>query len=110
MRTPASWVLFRESQREANVCYSNVRARYTAKCKERHTTASSTRNRWSTLKESVLGVSSSIPPLQSDGGALVSDAAGKAALLSNFLIRSSPEMLLAVLHPAIASPSFVLLT
>ena len=36
------------------------------------------------MKESVLGVGSTIPPLLSDGGALVSDPAGKAALLSNF--------------------------
>ena len=37
------------------------------------------------MKESVLGVSSSFPPLQSDGGALVSDPAGKADQLSNFV-------------------------
>ena len=50
------------------------------------TSASSTRNWWSILKESVLGVGSSIPPLQSDSGALVSDPAGKAALLNIFLM------------------------
>ena len=36
------------------------------------------------MKESVLGVGSSIPPLQTDGGALVSDPAGKAVLLSSY--------------------------
>ena len=36
------------------------------------------------MKESVFGVCSSIPPMQSVGGALVSDPAGKAALLSNY--------------------------
>ena len=41
-------------------------------------------NWWRPLKKSVQGVGSSIPPLQSDGGALVSDPTGKAALLSNF--------------------------
>ena len=46
--------------------------------------ASSTRNWWSSLKESIQRICSSIPPLQSDDGALVSDPAGKAALLSNF--------------------------
>ena len=35
------------------------------------------------MKDSVLGVGSCIPPMQSDGGALVSDPSGKAALLSN---------------------------
>ena len=84
MRTPASLVLFRESQREANACYANARARYNARCREKLASASSTRNWWSTLKESVLGIGSSIPSLQSDGGALVSDPAGKAAQLSNF--------------------------
>ena len=37
-----------------------------------------------TLKELVLGVGASIHSLQSDGGALVSDPAGKAALLISF--------------------------
>ena len=34
-----------------------------------------------------MGVGSSISPLQSDGGALVSDPAGNAALLSSFFDR-----------------------
>ena len=47
--------------------------------------ASSTMNWWSTLKESVLGVGSSIPPLKSGGSDLVSDLAALAALLNIFL-------------------------
>ena len=39
------------------------------------------------MKESVLGVGSSIPPIQSDGGTLVSDPVANAALLSNFFDR-----------------------
>ena len=70
MRTPANWVLFRKSQSEANACYANARARYNAKYREK--LASSTSNWWSTLKESVLEVGSSIPPSQSDDGALIS--------------------------------------
>ena len=73
MRTSANWVLFRESQREANACLANARARHNAKCREKLASVSSTRNCWSTLKESVLGVGSSIHPMQSDGGALVYD-------------------------------------
>ena len=46
---------------------------------------------------------SSIPPLQSDDGALVSDPAGKTALLCVFLVGSSLEML-TVLFPVFASP------
>ena len=37
--------------------------------------------------------------LQSDGGALASDPVGKAALLNNFLMRSSLGMLLTALVP-----------
>ena len=44
---------------------------------EKLASASSTSNWWSTLKESVLEVGSPIPPLQSDGGALVSVPAGR---------------------------------
>ena len=36
------------------------------------------------IEESVLRVDSSIPPLRSDSGALVSDPPGKAALWNNF--------------------------
>ena len=39
------------------------------------------------MKESVLEFGSSIPPLQSDGGALVYDPADNAAILSNFFDR-----------------------
>ena len=64
--------------------------------KYREKLASSTRNWGSTLKELILGVNSSIPPLQSDGGALMSDPDGSAALLAAFLIGSSLGMLLTV--------------
>ena len=39
---------------------------------------------WRTLKGHVFGAESDIPPLCSPGGALVSDAAGKAELLSTW--------------------------
>ena len=44
------------------------------------------------MKESVLlGIGSSIPPLQSDGGTPVSDPAGKAALLSRIFDGKQPR-------------------
>ena len=38
---------------------------------------------WSTLKSAVLGSSSSLPPLVSEGGGLVCESVGKAELLSD---------------------------
>ena len=62
LRIPANR-FFRESKREANACYANALARYNARYREKLASASSTRNWWNTLKESVMGVGSSIPPL-----------------------------------------------
>ena len=78
---------FRVPSVKVNACYANAPATYNERCREKHASVSSTRNCWSTLKESVLEVGSSIPPLQSDGGTLVSDPAGKACLLSNLFDR-----------------------
>ena len=55
--------------------------------------ASSARNWWSILKESVLKLGSSISSIQSDNGTLVSDPLGNAAFLSKLFIKSSLEML-----------------
>ena len=49
---------------------------------------------WSTLKSAVLGLSSSLPPLVSDGGGLVCESVDKADLLSDHLTASSPGRLL----------------
>ena len=49
------------------------------------------------MKESVLWVGSSIPPLQSSGGTFVSDSASKAALLTG----SSLWMLLTAMFPVL---------
>ena len=38
---------------------------------------------WSTLKAAVFGSSSSLPPLDSEGGELVCESVGKADLLSD---------------------------
>ena len=73
LKTPANWVLLRESHRKANACHAKALARYNARYREKLTSASSTWNWWGTLKESDLAVGLSISPLQSNGGALVSD-------------------------------------
>ena len=39
---------------------------------------------WSTLKSSVFGLSSSLPPLVSEGGGLRRESVGKANLLSDY--------------------------
>ena len=53
------------------------------------------------MKQPVLGVGSSIPHLQSDGGALVTDPAGKSALTGSSL------WMLTGLFPIIAGPSLI---
>ena len=47
--------------------------------------------------------------MESDGGILVSDPAGKAAIRTYFLTESSLGMLLTALFPVITGPSFTLL-
>ena len=57
---------------------------------------------WSTLKSVVFGSSSSLPPLVSDGGGLVSESVGKANLLSDHL--DSHEFMEAVDLPLTCHP------
>ena len=60
------------------------------------------------IEVSIMGVGSSIPPLHSDGGALVFDPADKDAHLNNFLKGSGLGMLLTSMLPVIAGPNFKL--
>ena len=63
---------------------------------------------WSTLKSAVFGSSSSLPPLVSEGGALVCESGGKADLLSdNF---DSKQSRVAVDLPLTCHPSPCLTT
>ena len=83
-RSAEDWNSFKLAQRAANACYAAAKAQYSVRCREKLVASSSAHAWWTTLKESVFGVSSALPPLQSAGGALVSDPAGKAELLSSW--------------------------
>ena len=66
---------------------------------------------WSTLKSAVLGSSSSLPPLVSEGGELVCESVGKAdLLLDNFNSKQSREAvdLLLTCHPSSSFTTFAL--
>ena len=82
-RTRDNWQLFVHSQREANACYARVRREYFARCKEKLGNSVSSHAWWRTLKESVFGVASSIPPLFRRGGGLAFHPQEKAELLSD---------------------------
>ena len=70
------------AQRDANACYGAARVRFSQRCRDKLQSASSAHAWWVTLKESVFGVDSSIPPLRAVGDALVLDPALKAELLT----------------------------
>ena len=76
--------MFRASQRDANSVYDEARRVYKSRCRDKLAQAANSRTWWCTLKESVFGTESSIPPLMKQGGALVTDPASKADLLNSF--------------------------
>ena len=68
----------------ANRLYAAAKARYSADCPRNLDDCASANAWWRTLKGHVFGAEPDIPPLCSPGGALVSDPAGKAELLSTW--------------------------
>ena len=76
-----NYELFRASQRDANSVYDEARRVYKSRCRAQ---AANSRTWLCTLKESVFGTESSIPPLMKQSGALVTDPASKADLLKSF--------------------------
>ena len=83
-RTELNYQLFRASQRDANLVYDTAKRAFKLRCRDKLAQASNSRTWWCTLKESVFGTESSLPPLMKPGGALVADPASKADLLSSF--------------------------
>ena len=79
-----NWDLFCQARGTANRLYAAAKARYSADCRRNLDDCASVNAWWSTLKGHVFGAESDIPPLCSPGGALVSDLAGKAELLSTW--------------------------
>ena len=64
---------------------------------------------WSTLKSAVFGLSSSLPPLVSEGGGLVCESVGNADLLSDHFdskqFREAVDLLL-ICHPSPSLTTF----
>ena len=83
-RSAVNWDLFCQARGTANRLYAAAKARYSADCRQILDDCASANVWWRTLKGHVFGAESDIPPLCSPGGALVSDPAGKAELLSTW--------------------------
>ena len=79
-----NYELFRASQHDANSVYDEARRVYKSRCRDKLAQAANSCTWWCTLKESVFGTESSIPPSMNQGGALVTDPASKADLLNSF--------------------------
>ena len=82
-RSVENWDLFCQARGTASRLYAAAKTRYSADCRRNLDDCSSANAWWRTLKGHVFGAESDISPLCSPGGALVSDPAGKAELLSN---------------------------
>ena len=83
-RSAENWDLFCQARGTADRLYAAAKARYSADCRRNLDDCASANAWWRTLKGHVFGTESDIPPLCSPGGALVSDPAGKAELLSTW--------------------------
>ena len=81
-RFAENWDLSCQARGTANRLYAAVKARYSADCHRNLDDYASANAWWCTLKGHVFGAESDIPPLCLPGGALVSDPAEKAELLS----------------------------
>ena len=105
-RSAENWDLFCQARGTANRLYAAAKARYSADCRRNLDDCVSANAWWRTLKGHVFGAESDIPPLCSPGGALVSDPAGKAELLSTwFDSKQSRDIveLLQTCHPRLHS-------
>ena len=83
-RSVVNWDLFCQARGIANRLYAAAKARYSADCRRNLDDCASANAWWCTLKGHVFSVESYIPPLCSPCGALVSDPAVKAELLSGW--------------------------
>ena len=83
-RSAENWDLFCLARGTANRLYAAAKARYSADCRRNLDDCASANAWWRTLKGQVFCAESDIRPLCSPGGALVSDPAGKAELLSTW--------------------------
>ena len=95
-----------QSQRAANSCYARVQADYHARCKDKLEASGNAHSWWNTLKESVFGVASSIPPLHQQGGGLASHPRDKAELLSQYFDGKQSRDIVVLPDTCHTSPKF----
>ena len=81
-RSPDNWHQFRNRQMLAKRVYAEAERQFHAEARDRLNSATSAHRWWKVLKESVLGVECSLPPLIGPGGGLVSLPREKAELFS----------------------------
>ena len=81
-RSAVNWDLFCQARGTANRLYAAAKARYSADSHRNLDDCVSANDWWRTPEGHLFFTESDIPPLYSYGGALVSDPAGKAELLS----------------------------
>jgi len=74
------YLVFVELRRRAKEVYAVAEQEYRARARETLQMTTNSHKWWSTLKSSVFGARSSIPPLIGDGGSLVTDSVEKADL------------------------------
>ena len=83
-RSAVNWDSFCQARGTANKRYAAAKARYSADCRRNLDDCASANAWWRIIKGHVFGAESDIPPFCSPGDALVSDAAGRAELLSTW--------------------------
>ena len=78
-----TWEEFVHCQVRANETSSEAKHQFSDRNRDVLMNVQSPHKWWSTLKSAVFGLSSSLPPLISEGGGLVCESVGKADLLSD---------------------------
>ena len=89
-----NWEEFVRYQVRANETYSEAKHQFSDRNRDVRMNVQSPHKWWSTRKSAVIGSSSALPPLVSEGGELVCESIGKSDLLSDHFDRSSPGRLL----------------
>ena len=98
---PVIWEEFVRYQVRANETYSEAKRQISDRNRDVLMNVQSPYKWWSTLKSTVFGSSSSLPPLVSEGGGLVCESVGKADLLSYHFDSKGPGRLLICRSPVI---------
>ena len=82
-RSRVNWEEFVRYQVRANETYSEAKHQYSDRKRDVLLNVQSPHKWWSTLMSAVFSSSSSLPPLDREGGGLVCESVGKADLLSD---------------------------